>query len=187
MNSNSNIRMQIPTQEELTDNQLKIYNSIKSGKRGEVPDLFMVLMHSPEVANHTQALGEKLRYNTSLPKYMSEMVILMVASFWRCPYEWHYHEPEAKKSGLTIKIINSIRNFKKPIFDDNQMDAVYNFTNELLFNRTIDDNTYNKALGLLGQKGIIELTSLIGYYCMIAMTLNEHQVPLPKDSPPKIP
>ena len=185
---NQNVRrVKIPSLEELTKTQQKIYDDIKYGKRNEVTDLFMVLMHSPEIASRTQALGEKLRYDTSIPKKLSELAILIVARFWRCPYEWHYHEPEAIESGLDIEIIKSIKELKKPYFKYIEEESIYNFTNELLYNRCVDDMTYEKALSNFGEKGVVELTSLIGYYCMIAMTLNEHNVPLPNNSSAKIP
>ena len=76
---NQNVRrVKIPSLEELTKTQQKIYDDIKYGKRNEVPDLFMVLMHSPEIASRTQALGEKLRYDTGIPKKLSELAILII-------------------------------------------------------------------------------------------------------------
>lgn len=179
-------RIHIPKFTELNEYESKIYNSIKQGKRGEVPDLFMVLMHSPEIAKHTQELGAKLRYETSLPPRLSELAILIIAKFWHCPYEWYYHEPEALKAGLEIKYINAIKEGTTPDFEGKEEAAIYGYTSELLYNRRVADETYQNTIQTFGNKAIVELTSLIGYYSMIAMTLNEHHVPIPNNAKPAI-
>jgi 4-carboxymuconolactone decarboxylase len=147
----------------------------------------MVMMHNAELADRTQKLGALLRYDTSLGPRLSELAILAVARHWSCHYEWHWHAPEAAKAGISDAVIEAIKHRRRPPLSQADETAVYDFTCELQANRSVSDPTYEKAVELLGTTGVVELTALNGYYAMIAMTLNEHRVPLPDGGEPQLP
>ena len=135
-------------------------------------------MHNAELADRVQALGALLRYETSLEPRLSELAILAVARHWSCQYEWHWHAAEAARAGLPNAVIEAIKHRRPPPLSAEDEVTVYDFTCELQINRAVSDETYDKALALFGPAGVVELTALNGYYAMIAMTLNEHRVPL---------
>ena len=81
----------------------------------------------------------------------------------------------------------AIRAGEVPKFKNSDEVAVYTYAREILDNRHASDETYQTALEFFGNAGMIELTCLIGYYCMIAMTLNEHGVQLPAGTEPALP
>lgn len=180
-------RIALPREDELDAAQRQVYDEIKAGRRGAVLDLFMMLMHSPELADRAQRLGVFLRYDTSLPTRLSELAVLTTAKHWNSSYEWHFHEKEARAGGLAPRIIEAIRTGGAPKFENSDEAAVYAYAREILSNRHASDETYRSALALLGNRGMVELTCLIGYYGMIAMTLNEHDVPLPEGAEPALP
>lgn len=180
-------RIPLPKENELDDAQRKVYDDIKSGKRGAVLDLFMMLMHNAELSDRVQRLGVFLRYDTSLETRLSELAVLTTAKHWNSSYEWHFHEKEARAGGLAGEIIDAIRVGEVPKLNNTDEAAVYAYTREILDNRHASDETYRTALDLFGTSGMVELTCLIGYYCMVAMTLNEHGVPLPKGVEPQLP
>ena len=180
-------RIPLPREDQLDDAQRQVYDDIKSGRRGAVLDLFMMMMHSPKLADRAQRLGVFLRYDTSLPTRLSELAVLTTAKHWNSSYEWHFHEKEARDGGLAEDIIAAVRAGDTPKFDHADEAAVYAYTREILSNRHASDETYQTALDIFGNAGMVELTCLIGYYCMIAMTLNEHGVPLPEGAEPALP
>ena len=180
-------RLPRPRADSLTADQRRVYEAIASGPRGTVPELFMALLHNAELADRIQSLGALLRYDTSLGPRLSELAILAVARHWSCQYEWHWHAPEAAKAGLPATVIEAIRQRRPPPLAAPDEMAVYDFSCELQMNRAVSDETYDKALALLGPAGVVELTALNGYYAMIAMTLNEHRVPLPEGAAPRLP
>ena len=45
---------------------------------------------------------------------------------------------------------------------------------------SIGDATYADAIERFGERTLVELTALVGYYTMVAMTLNAHEIPLPE-------
>jgi 4-carboxymuconolactone decarboxylase len=180
-------RIPLPREDQLDDEQRAVYDEIKSGRRGAVLDLFMMLMHNPKLADRAQNLGILLRYETSLPPRLSELAVLTTAQHWSSSYEWHFHEKEALAGGLAPDIIEALRTGQKPDFKNDDEVAIYAYAREVLTNRHASDETYNAALALFGNAGMVELTCLIGYYCMIALTLNEHGVPLPEGTEPALP
>ena len=180
-------RLPLPGVESLTADQRRVYDAIESGPRGTVPALFMAFLHNAELADRVQALGALLRYDTSLEPRLSELAILAVARHWSCQYEWHWHAAEATKAGLPDAVIEAIKHRRPPPLTAEDEVTVYDYSCELQANRAVSDETYDKALALLGPAGVVELTALNGYYAMIAMTLNEHRIPLPGGAAPQLP
>ena len=65
--------------------------------------------------------------------------------------------------------------------------AVFDYAEELNRRKTVGDETYRRVLTRWQAVGVVELTALIGYYTMVAMTLNCHDIPLPEGVPPPLP
>ncbi|MBI4185062.1 MAG: carboxymuconolactone decarboxylase family protein [Proteobacteria bacterium] len=173
--------------EELTPEQRRVYDAIAGGPRGRVRGPFTVLLHSPELADRVQALGEFVRFRSSLPARLSELAILATARAWTCQYEWLAHAPIAEKAGVAATTVAAIREGRRPDFASGDEAAVYDYAVALHRGRAVNASTYDAALRALGAPGLVELTALIGYYALLAMTLNAHQVPLPEGAAPPLP
>lgn len=165
--------------DKLAPEQRRVYDAIASGPRGGVRGPFLALIHVPKLTDRIQQLGEYLRFGTCFPPRLSEFVILITARHYGCQYEWQAHAPLALKGGLAQGIVDAVRERRRP--DGMQPDelAVYEFTTELLGHGKVSDAVYQRALKAFGTRGAVELTALIGYYIMMAMTLLAHDVALP--------
>ena len=168
---------------QMSEAQQCVYDKIVSGKRGRIVGPLRAALHSPELADRWQMLGEFLRYGTQLPAQLSELAIIVTGRFWNCQLEWLIHAEVARKEGLDAEIIESIRTAQSPAFSAPLDAAVYEYTRELLEFGQVSDSTYRALLTLTDEVSVVELTGVIGYYSMVAMTLNAHQVPLPEDEP----
>lgn len=164
-------------QDALTPRQREVYDRIVSGPRGKVVGPLRVWLHSPELADHAQALGEFVRYSTDLPPILSELAILVTARIWSSTFEWSHHAPIAAEAGLPEAVIAAIGRGKRPVFDDAKQQAVFNAAVELHRDRDISDATYNLALQALGQRALVDLVGICGYYTLISMTINAFDVP----------
>jgi 4-carboxymuconolactone decarboxylase len=164
------------TETDLDEAQRRIYENIKSGPRGRVPAPMMVWLRSPEFASCAQELGAYVRYNTSLGSRLSELAILVTAKNWECAYEWHVHSAEAQKAGLEKSIINDIERGVSPQLPDPKDRAVYVFSGEIHRERKVSPRTFELAKEALGEKGIVELCGILGYYTLMAMTINAFDV-----------
>lgn len=173
--------------EHMTEEQQRVYDAVVSGPRGVVVGPLRAALHRPELADKWQQFGEILRYRTSLAPRLSELAILVTARHWTSQLEWQQHAPAALKGGLSPEAVESIRHGRRPAFANEDEEAVYDFALQLQERKSVDDKAYQRTLGLVGVQGIVELTALIGYYTMVAMTLIAHQVPLPAGAAPELP
>ena len=164
---------------EMTPEQRKVYFAVAAGPRGKVQGPLLAALHRPELADKWQQLGELLRYRTSLPPRLSEIAILVTAQRWRCQLEWHLHKGFAVQANVPRTVIDDIHAGRRPAAADAEQLAVYDYAAELQDQRVVSEETYRRALDMWGVVGVVELTALIGYYTMVAMTLNAHEFPLP--------
>ncbi|MEA2622773.1 MAG: 4-carboxymuconolactone decarboxylase [Chloroflexota bacterium] len=169
--------------EHLDEAQQRVYDAI-AGTRGKVAGPFATLLHSPELADRVQELGAFVRYGTALDPRLSELAILVISRAWSCQFEWYAHEPHATAAGLPAAIISAVREGRRPEAMEPDEAAVHDYTSELIEKRGVSDATYDHALRAFGVVGTVDLTVLVGYYALLAMTLNAHQIEPPDGSRP---
>jgi 4-carboxymuconolactone decarboxylase len=172
-------RIPLPSPAEMTPEQRRVYDAIVDGPRGTLVGPLRAALHRPELAEKWQQLGELLRYRTSLPPQISEIAVLVTARRWRCQVEWHMHAIAAEQAGIALGVIAAIKSGCRPLEADAKALAVHDYAVELTGHGHVTPATYDAVLQGWGVAGIVELTALIGYYTMVAMTLNAHEIPLP--------
>jgi 4-carboxymuconolactone decarboxylase len=163
----------------MTPEQQRVHDAVVAGPRGELRGPLRAVLHRPELADKMQQLGELLRYRTSLPLQFSEIAILVTAQRWRCQLEWHLHKGFALKAGVAETVIDDIHAGRRPTSADADTLTIHDYAAELHDRKRVTEETYRRALDRWGVVGVVELTALIGYYTMVAMTLNAHEFPLP--------
>jgi 4-carboxymuconolactone decarboxylase len=172
--------------EEMTDEQRKVYQEIAGGPRGGVRGPFNPLLRSPELAERAQKLGEYLRFNSSLPPRLNELAILIVARTWTAQYEWYAHEKLALKAGLPPLLINDLKNKKRPGSMTDEEAAIYDFCTELHQKKRVSDGAYKAVLERFGERGVVDLIGVSGYYTLVSMVLNVDRHPLPDGAAPPL-
>lgn len=165
----------------MTAEQKKAADQFQSSRGYPLLGPFSVMVRSPEVMLRAAAMGEYLRYRNVLSKRVSELVILLTARAWTQQFEWSHHFKYALEAGLGRHIIEAIAEGRRP--DDMGADeaAAYDFSMELHRNKSVSDATYARALEQFGERGIIDLTGINGYYSLLAMMMNVARTP--SDSP----
>jgi 4-carboxymuconolactone decarboxylase len=155
-----------------TPEQKVVLDEILSGPRGNLNGPFLGWIHSPELAQHAQRLGAFCRYQTGLPLRLSELAILVTASRWQAQAEWYIHHPIALQAGVGEADAETIRQGHRPDFADADDALIYDFASELYETRRVSDATYAQAVERFGHQVVINLVGLLGYYALVAMTLN---------------
>ena len=148
---------------------------------------YRAYVRNPDLAPRLSALSDYLRWNTSLPPRLSELAILITARQWTAQYEWFAHYPLALKGGLDPKVAGDIAAGKRP---DNMKDdeaALYDLAIALYRDKKVSDPVYKAALDKFGERGIMDIIGLIGYYDLVSMTLITMQAEAPNDSVPPLP
>lgn len=133
---------------------------------------FVPLLHHPALINRVEPLGRALRYEGSLAADVRESAILATATFWRQPVEWAIHAPEARRAGLSDATLDAIAAGFPPDCARTDIQVAVGFVAELYSTQAVSDETYGAAVQVFGVVGVIELTTLAGYYGMLAMLMN---------------
>ncbi|KGK42590.1 4-carboxymuconolactone decarboxylase [Nitrincola sp. A-D6] len=171
------------TPENTTTEQQRVLDSILNGPRGNLDGPFLAWVHSPELADHAQKLGAYCRYHSRIPLRLSELAILTTAACWQSQAEWQIHEPIAHQAGISSQISEAIRTDKEPVFADAQEQLVYQITRTLYKSKRISDSLYQQAVAILGEAALVDLIGILGYYSLVAMTLNVFEVQRETDQP----
>jgi 4-carboxymuconolactone decarboxylase len=177
-------RLPALSEDNLDPHQRALLDSIRSGPRGKASlgGPFGVYMHAPEFGELAQQLGAFCRYKTSLPPRLSEFAILVIARHWRSQYEWHAHATIAETAGVLPGTITDLKAGRVPNRAPKDEQAIHAFIVELYKTRRVSDRTYARVHKLLGGAGMVEFIGILGYYTLVAMTLDVFRVPLPPDA-----
>jgi 4-carboxymuconolactone decarboxylase len=173
------MRLKLLSPDEMSADQRQTYDESIAGKRGAPPPPMMAWLNSPEMARHATRLGEVMRFDTVFPARISEIAILVTARHWTAHYEWFAHKRLALKGGLDPKTIDDIRDRRTPQFDDPKAKLVYDVAKSLHEGHGIAKGLYDEAVKMVGERGIVEIVGLCGYYTMVSMTLNSFEFGLP--------
>jgi 4-carboxymuconolactone decarboxylase len=166
--------------------QQDVCTEAAAGIRGRLPAPMIAWVQSPEMARRAQRLGEVLRYQTTLPPTLSELAILITARHWTSHYEWTVHKREGLKAGMDPAAIDAIAAHREPPLRNAQERAVYAVSRALLDTRLVPDALYAEGVAALGERGMVELIGILGYYGLVSMTLNTFQIGLPEAFAPEL-
>ena len=167
------------TWDEMTPAQRTMIEHLYSGDRGGATGPFNVLLRSPEMGDLAQQFGASLRFHSALPRKLNEMAILLTARYWTAQYEWSAHRKQAAEAGLSESIIQAIAGGKRPASMDPDETVVYNFGTELLNTKQVSDPVFKAVKDKFGERGVVDLVSVMGYYHFVSMILNVDRYPLP--------
>ena len=170
--------------EQMSPEQRRIHDEIAAGPRGRVAGPLEVWLHAPGFADHAQKLGAYVRFHSSLAPELAELAILVTARHWQTEFEWHAHARLARAAGLPETVIEAIRIDAEPTLADARSRAVYALARELYATRRLSDATYAAARAALGERALVDLVGLLGYYALVSITLNAFAVPTPDGSHP---
>jgi 4-carboxymuconolactone decarboxylase len=182
-----NYRLPILTEDALDSDQRRLLEAMRAGPRGARVQLrgpFGVYMHAPAYGELTQQLGAFVRFNTSLSPRLSEFAILCIGRLWRAQYEWHAHAPLAEQTGVKPQTVRDIKAGRAPKGAAADERAIFGFVQELHKRKRVSDRTYKRLHAFVGDRGMVELVGILGYYTGVSMVLNVFNVPLPDGAAP---
>src|SRR6267142_5424570 len=135
-----------------------------------------IMLRSPEMSVGLLSLYNYFRWKTALSQPLVELAILTTAREWSVQFEWFAHYPLAIKAGVSPAILADLRVGKRPGNMKPEEAVTHDFTVELCRKHVVSDPTFQKAKTLLGEKNVVDLTSLVGTYISIGALLNVAEV-----------
>ncbi|MGA2880571.1 MAG: hypothetical protein ABSG13_16605 [Bryobacteraceae bacterium] len=172
--------------DEMTREQKTMIDHLLAGQRQGARGPFNVLLRSPEVGDLAQQFGGSMRFHTALPRDVSETIIIMTGRFWMAQYEWTAHKAAALQNGVKPAIVDAIATGKRPTGMSPEMEVAYNFIDELLTTHQVTDATFKAAQETYGEKGVVDMLGLSGWYCLVSMVLNVDRYPLGQGVQPEL-
>ncbi len=159
------------TYDEMTPAQKTMIDHLLAGERQSLGGPFNVFLRSPEMGDLAQQFGASMRFHAALPKFALEMGIIVPARFWMAQFEWSAHKRAALQTGVSPAVVDAIANGQRPAR------TAYNFIAELLKTRHVSEATFLAAKNRFGEKGVVDIVGLSGWYSMVSMALNVDRYP----------
>jgi len=167
----------------LSPEQKSIYDEIMR-VRGRVRGPFAVWLRNAELAEGALKLQDMFASRVKIERRLIQLMILVAARFASAQYAWHIHEPHALQHGISREIVEAIRERRTPDFMRDDERLVYDITLELNTTQRLSDGTFRRGLEQFGEQQMVELVSGVGFYAMVAMTLNAFDVEVPDGKKP---
>lgn len=167
----------------LTPEQKRTYDEIKR-VRGQVRGPFAVWLRNAELGECALKLQDMFASRVKLERRLVQLMILVAARMSNAQYAWFIHEPHALSHGISGNIVEAIRERRTPSFTRDDERLVYDITLELNTTHGLSEASFNRGMAMFGERQMVELVSGVGFYSMVAMTLNAFDVSVPGGGEP---
>lgn len=144
--------------------------------RGALQGPFTMFLHCPELAGRVAHLGAFIRFEGALDMRVRVLAAMTVARELEALYVWGAQTGGAVRLGVAESTIAAIREGHSRGLPAEDAQIV-EFTRQLIRRHRVDDATVKALQARFGNDGLIQLTGTIGYYSMLAMTVNACELP----------
>lgn len=133
------------------------------------------MIHSPELARRAAHLGAYVRFEASIDQKITELAALTTARLLDCEYEYSAHAPLGRERGIAQATLTALENRRwSEVADEDRW--LVSLVEQILIKHRVDDATLEAAKQRLGLQGLVEVVGTVGYYAMLAATLNTFEV-----------
>lgn len=175
-------RMPALPMEAMDDAQKAAAQELIDGPRGAVFGPFIPLLRSPELMSRLQKVGEYIRFHSALETRINEFVMLIVSRQWTQQFEWCMHYPLALKAGMKQDVLDALAEGRRPAGMAADEEIAYDLCDELACTHGVSDATYQHAVTRFGERGVIDMVGLVGYFSTVSMIMNVARTPPMKDT-----
>jgi 4-carboxymuconolactone decarboxylase len=147
------------------------------GPRGAVFGPFIPLLRSPDLMSRLQKVGEYIRFHSALETRINEFVMLIVSRLWTQQFEWRMHYPLALKAGVAEEVLVALGEGRRPLGMRDDEQIAYDLCEELARTHGVSDFTYQQAVAQFGERGVIDMLGLVGYFSTVSMIMNVARTP----------
>jgi 4-carboxymuconolactone decarboxylase len=175
-------RLPLATSESVPEAQRAIFDEIVQGL-GSVPRYGpgSVMVHVPQAHRWVNGLNRYLRNESSLPKKIQELAMLVTARELDCQHIWNSHAASARQAGVSGELVNALRERKElPALPADET-AVVQYGREFFRTHRVSRGAWQAGLEQFGRQGLIELSMIMGSYSLLALCINAFDTDLPPD------
>ena len=170
-------RLPMPAAEAMNEAQRAAAQALIDGPRKDVYGPFLPLLRSPVLLDRVARVGEYLRFDSVLDARVREFATCAAARHVSNQFEWTMHAPLAVKAGVSADAIEALRLGARPRGLAPDEELALDFTRELLQSHGVSEPAYRAAEQAFGEQGVVELTTLVGYFVMVSWLMNVARTP----------
>jgi len=173
-----------PRTEDLTPQIQDFFEKIRANN-WPVLNVNKIMAYSTGSARELIRLGNRLLTRTELNPRFRELAVMRVARLCVCRYEWTQHVPIATEAGLSQEELKNIDRWRDSDLFNKEDKIILAFAEEVARDHQPSANTFAEASMFLNHTSLVELTTAIGYWSMIANLINTFQVDIEEDLVPE--
>ena len=175
-------RLPVASRDSVPENQRAAFDELLQGY-GSVPRYgpSSIMIHVPKVHQLMNAVNKYLRNESSLPKKIQELAMLVTAREMDCQYIWNAHAASTRASGVSDATVDALRDRRElPKLADDES-AVVRYGQEFFRTHRVSRGTMQLVTEQLGTQGAVELGLVLGSYSSLALLVNSFDVDLPPE------
>ena len=175
-------RIPAATQDTVPQDQQAAFQEIVS-QRGGVPAVgpTSIMIHVPELSKRATHLVQYLWRESSLPSKIQELGMLVTARENDCQFIWNAHAASGRKAGIPDETVDRLRDRKELTGLAPDEAAVVNFGQEYFRTHRVSSTSFDAVIDQFGVRGAAELTTLMGYYALLAININAFEADMPDE------
>ena len=191
------MRLPLIAPSELTEKQKSLYADMKKGigsnfnafiavapegtaKAGALMGPWNPWLHEPRIGGAVWELTKAMTMEATLPDSVRQIAILVTGAHFNAAYEIYAHVAVAEKDGMSEERLTTLLSGSRPGDLSKEEGLGYDVAYALLNGSVLPEPIYRQAVDSFGQHGANELIYLVGLYCLVSMTLNGFNVPVPE-------
>lgn len=180
-------RLPLPSDDAMDAAQRAAAQALIAGPRKGVYGPFLPLLRAPQLLERIAGVGEYLRFGSTLDARVREFAICIASRHAGNQFEWHTHAPLAVQAGVATAAIDLLRQGARPQPLAADEALAYDVSDELLRTHGVSEPTYLRAVAQLGEQGVVELVTLVGYFVMVSWLMNVAHTPAQKSAGAALP
>jgi 4-carboxymuconolactone decarboxylase len=157
--------------EDLAEAETAIYDDI-ADSRGEVIDLFRLLLHRPEFAKRAAHLGTYVRYEAEMPSRHRHLIGMVVGRRFDCQFEFTAHAVLGRRDGIPADAVVALSRGDEPTGLEEVETALVAFVHRLVATNRVDDTAFTRLRELVGLEALVDIVGATAYFSMIAIPMN---------------
>lgn len=143
---------------------------------------FDAWIRSPEFCHKMREFGGMLWERTSLDRGIVELTIAITAAFWNANVEWS-HAETAVRNGIDRAVLDDVQAGRRPTSPREEVGLAYDLTTVFLRNKSLSEALYQRAVALIGERGLVEVAEIVGFYTMVSFTTRAFDIEPAEDRP----
>lgn len=186
------MRLPLIAPADLNDTQKPLYDDMKKGIASNFNDFQSIApdgslmgpwnpwLQEPRIGKAVWELTKAMSMEATLPDGPRQVAILVTGAHFDAAYEIYAHIAMAEREGMNATRLSELCANIKPNDLTAEESVAYDVAFALVNGGVLPEPCYRLAVSTFGQHGANELIYLVGLYCLVSMTLNGFNVPVPE-------